>query len=314
MENLLFCLQATLPIFLMMVLGMLLKHVGIISAEFAAKLNQFVFAVPLPLQVFNDLQSQNFDKIWDGRYIIYCFLVTAASIGLAFLLSKPLGRKGTRGEFIQAAYRSSSALIGIAFLQNLYGQSSMAALMIIGSVPLYNIMAVIVLSVYSNEERKLDRALLKQTLLGIVKNPIILGVVFGCLWSFLRLPMPKILHTTLTGIGACATPLGLMAMGAAFQYKKAFASAGPALGAAFMKLIGYAAIFLPLSIALGFRGQQLVTLLVMLGSATTVACYVMARHYGQEGNVTSSTIMLTTLFSAFTLTGWLYVLRLFKVV
>jgi len=60
---------------------------------------------------------------------------------------------------------------------------------------------------------------------------------------------------------------------------------------------------------LGFREEQLVAILVMLGSATTVSCYVMARNMGHEGVLTSSVVMLTTMLSAFTLTGWLYILR-----
>ena len=64
-----------------------------------------------------------------------------------------------------------------------------------------------------------------------------------------------------------------------------------------------------MAIAFGFREEELVAILVMLGSATTVSCYVMARNMGHEGVLTSSTVMLTTLFSAFTLTGWLFLLR-----
>ena len=83
----------------------------------------------------------------------------------------------------------------------------------------------------------------------------------------------------------------------------------PAAVATFMKLIGLAAIFLPIAITLGFRREELVAILVMLGSATTVSCFVMAKNMGHEGVLSSSVVMLTTLFSAFTLTGWLYILK-----
>ena len=76
-----------------------------------------------------------------------------------------------------------------------------------------------------------------------------------------------------------------------------------------MKLVGFVAIFLPIAVMLGFRKEQLVAILIMLGSATTVSCYVMARNMGHEGVLTSSTVMLTTLFSAFSVTGWLYLLK-----
>jgi len=52
----------------------------------------------------------------------------------------------------------------------------------------------------------------------------------------------------------------------------------------------------------------------MLGSATTVSSYVMAKNMGHEGVLTASTVMLTTMFSAFTLTGWLYILKTLGIV
>ena len=83
----------------------------------------------------------------------------------------------------------------------------------------------------------------------------------------------------------------------------------PTLVAVFMKLVGFCVVFLPMAALLGFRNEEMIAILVMLGSATTVSCFVMARNMGHEGVLTSSTVMLTTLFSAFTLTGWLFLLR-----
>ena len=106
-----------------------------------------------------------------------------------------------------------------------------------------------------------------------------------------------------------ATPMGLMAMGATFDLKKASAKAKPAFAATFIKLVGFVAVFLPIAVAFGFRDSELIAILVMLGSATTVSCFVMARNMGHEGVISSTTIMLTTLFSAFTLTLWLYIIK-----
>ena len=311
MENLIFSLNATMPIFLLMVLGYVLKKIGWIDEGFASKLNNFVFKVSLPVLVFEDLATVDFQEAWNGRFVLFCFLATIVSIAIAFLLSLILKKKEERGEFIQATYRSSAAILGLAFIQNIYGTSGMGPLMIIGSVPLYNIFAVIVLSVFSpeNSGKKADTALLKKTAVGIAKNPIIIGIVLGLLWSALGIPMPKILNSTVSKIGATATPLGLIAMGACFDFKKARSSGGAAILASAVKLIGFGLLFVPAAIALGFQNEELVAILVMLCSATTVSCYVMARNMGHEGTLTSAAVMLTTLFAAFTLTGWLYVLR-----
>lgn len=309
MDNLVFSLNATVPIFLMMILGLFFNKIGWMDEEFANKVNKFVFRVPLPVLLFGDLAVVDIKEAWDTKFVIFCFIITLISITIAIGISCLLKDRSIQGEFIQGAYRSSAALLGIAFIQNIYGNSGQAPLMIIGSVPLYNIMAVLVLSIFKPGQSGLDKAVLKRTAKGIVTNPIILGIVAGLLWSALGLKMPHIMQKTVTNIGGVATPMGLMAMGATFDIKKAFAKVKPAAVATFMKLIGLAAIFLPIAITLGFRREELVAILVMLGSATTVSCFVMAKNMGHEGVLSSSVVMLTTLFSAFTLTGWLYILK-----
>lgn len=170
-------------------------------------------------------------------------------------------------------------------------------------------MAVVVLSVFRPGQNGMDRRVIKKTLKGIVTNPIIIGIAAGLLWSALQIPIPHIMEKTVTSIAGVATPMGLMAMGATFDIKKAFAKVKPTAIAALIKLVGFCAIFLPLAVQFGFRQEELVAILVMLGSATTVSSFVMAKNMGHEGVLSSSVVMLTTLFSAFTLTGWLYVLR-----
>lgn len=314
MENLIFSLNATIPIFLMMLLGMLFRKLGWMDEVFAAKMNKFVFLVPLPVLLFEQLATVDFSEVWDIKFILFCFVVTAISITISTLISRLWKDRSIKGEFIQATYRSSAALLGIAFIQNIYGTAGMAPLMIIGSVPLYNIMAVVVLSVFKPGNNSFDKALVKKTLKGIATNPIIIGIVAGFVWSALKLPMPSILHKTVSSIGATATPMGLMSMGATFEMKKATSKMKPTLVAVFMKLVGFCAIFLPMAALLGFRNEELIAILVMLGSATTVSCFVMARNMGHEGTLSSGVIMMTTLLSAFTLTMWLDVLRSFGLV
>ena len=314
MENLIFSLNATIPIFLMMLLGMLFRKLGWMDEVFAAKMNKFVFLVPLPVLLFEQLATVDFSEVWDIKFILFCFVVTAISITISTLISLLWKDRSIKGEFIQATYRSSAALLGIAFIQNIYGTAGMAPLMIIGSVPLYNVMAVVVLSFFKPGNNSFDKALVKKTLKGIVTNPIIIGIVAGFVWSALKLPMPLILHKTVSSIGATATPMGLMSMGATFEMKKATSKMKPTLVAVFMKLVGFCAIFLPMAAMLGFRNEQLIAILVMLGSATTVSSFVMARNMGHEGTLSSGVIMMTTLLSAFTLTMWLDVLRSFGLV
>ena len=315
MENLIFSLNATMPIFLLMVLGYFFQKIGLINEEAAKWMNKFVFKISLPVLVCRDLALQDFKNTWDGKFVLFCFIVTILSIACISAVSILLIKdKGERGEFIQGSYRSSAALLGIAFVNNIYGSAStgIAPLMVLGSVPLYNIFAVIILTVTADEESKLSvdkKTLFKDTFIGIVTNPIILGILIGMCWSLIEIPAPKIVDKLTEQIGALATPLGLMSMGATFDFKKASKNIKPALVASFVKLFLLVAIFMPIAVGMGFVGEQIIAILVMLGSATTISCYIMAKSMGHEGTLSSSIIMITTLGCGFSLTFWLFILK-----
>ncbi len=312
LDHLVFSLNATMPIFLLMVLGFFLRQIKWIDDAFADKFNKFVFRLPLPILVFSQLATTDFVSTWDGGFILFCFCVTFLSILLVTLVSLLLKKEESRGEFIQASYRSSAALLGIAYIQNIYGNATMSALMILGAVPLYNIMAVVVLTITGKKAvSSHNNHTLKRTLKGIITNPIIIGIILGFAWSLLKIPMPAILDKTISNIGATAAPLGLLAMGASVKLSKFKGQLLPSLVAAFFKLIGLCAIFLPLAVHFGFRDQKLVAILVMLGSATTVSSFVMAKSMGHEGTLTSNTVIITTVLSGFSLTFWIFLVRSF---
>lgn len=309
-NNLAFSLNATLPVFIMMIFGWFAKKINLLDDHTTKKLNHFAFRVLLPALLFMDLSTADFKAVWDTKFVIFCISATLISIGIASLFSLFRKNKTERGEIIQAAYRSSAAVLGIAFVKNIYGEATMAALMIVGTVPIYNIAAVTILSVTAaRDSGEGKKALILKTVKNVVTNPIILGIAAGILWSLLEIPQPVILSKSVSYLGNMATPLSLIALGASVKFGEAKEKLPLASCIAFIKLILFCGIFLPLAIHLGFRSEKLIAILVMLGSATTGSCFVMAKNLGHDGTITACTVMLTTLLSAFTLTGWLFLLR-----
>ena len=308
MESLVFSLNSTMPLFLVMLLGWVLRRTGFLPESFVATANKFVFHIALPVQLFHDLATTDLRASFDGRYVLFCAAVTAATILVVWALARLLLRdKSIVGEFVQACYRSSAAILGAAFIQSIYGTTGMSGLMILGSVPLYNIFAVLILTLESPAAA--PGALgekLKKSLRGILTNPILLGIAAGFGWSLLRLPVPAIADKTLASLAGLTSPLALLAIGAGFQGKAALGYLRPTVAATLTKLVVLPALFLPLAVRLGFTDQKLVALLVMLGSITTPASYVMARQMGHKGVLTGSVCVTTTVFSALTLTFWIF--------
>ncbi|MBQ0107510.1 MAG: AEC family transporter, partial [Phascolarctobacterium sp.] len=274
-------------------------------------MNKLVFRVFLPALLFDNLTSQDFAGIWDTEFVVFCFVITIVSIFLAYLISLLFKNKGDRGEIIQASYRSAAATLGIAFMSNIYDNVSMVALMIIGSVPLYNIAAVLILSISSpkRDETQDKKKLLGKSLKGIVTNPIIIGVLAGLIWSVLRLPKPVIAFKAISYLGNVASPLALIVLGASFELSDVSRKKWAILVANVNKLILFAMMFLPIAIYLGFRDEKIVAILIMLGSATTSSSFIMARNMGHDGAISSGSVMTTTFLSSFTLTLWLFILK-----
>lgn len=312
MSNLIYSINATLPIFLLIILGKVLKTTKIINDEFTKTADRYVFRIALPALLFSDLTENNVGSAFDGKYVLFCFSITIFSITVLWgLTEKFMKNEEQKGAFIQGSYRSSAAILGLAFINNMYDSVGMAPLMIIGCVPLYNIFAVIILTLKGDNGGKKPN--MKETFINVMKNPILLSILIALPFALLNLHFPSFVNKAIGSVANTATPLALISIGASFEGKKALKKMKPTLLASFIKLILLAGLFLPLAVFFGYRNQELMALLVMLGSPTTVSSYIMAKNTGNDGILTSSIIVLTTLLSSLTLTLWIFVLKSFGV-
>ena len=311
MENFIFSVNVTIPIFLVMVLGWFLRQIGMLDEHFVTVANRFNFKVTLPFMLFRDISGVDIRAIFDLKYVLFCALASTACFWLIWGGVKLfLKDKSMRGAFVQASFRSSAAVMGLAFIQNIYGSSAMGPLMIVGAVPLYNIYSVIVLTFEGNdaaEGRSTDK--IKKACINILKNPIIIGIFLGMIAALLKIQFPTIIDKSINTVAQMATPLALIVIGAGFEGRKALAKIKPTIAAAMIKLVVQPLIFLPVAAWLGFSGEKMIAILIMLASPTTPSCYIMAKSMKNDDVLTASIIVTTTLLAAFTLTFWIFVLR-----
>lgn len=311
LENFIYSINVTIPIFLVMVLGYFLRRRGMLNENFVNVANKFNFDVTLPFMVFRDIATVDIRSVFDLKYVLFCAIASSVCFWVVWGLAKLFMKdKSLIGAFVQASFRSSAAVMGLAFISNLYGPSAMGPLMIIGAVPLYNIYSVLVLTFEAEDDGTgRDTGKLKEACVNILKNPIIISIVLGLIVSLCKLDFPVLVDNTIDNVAKMATPLALITLGAGFEGREALAKMKPTLWAAFIKLIGQAAIFIPIAIALGFTGEKLIAIMVMLAAPATPSCYIMAKNMKNDGVLTASIIVTTTLLAAFTLTGWIFILR-----
>lgn len=316
MDSFIYSLNATVPIFLLMILGNVLYRRGMLDRHFSDAADRLVFKVCLPCMLFMNLSGTDIRRNFDGTYLGFCFGVTLASIlGIWALARLFLEDRSMVGAFVQGSYRSSAAILGIAFIENIYGSSEMAPLMMLGSVPLYNIFAVVVLTMENDQIRgQAVGEKIRRACIGVLENPIIIGILLGLLASYAQFELPGMLGRAAENLGAVTSPLALVSIGVSFQGRQALAKLRQTGIAAFLKLVGLAAAFLPLAIWLGFRDQKLIAIIIMLASPCTPTAYIMAKNMEGDWSLASSIVVVTTLLSSITLTGWIFLARCFELV
>jgi len=310
LNNFLYSLNATLPVFAVMVLGWFLKRRNFLSDDFIKVANKLTFKVALPCMLFLDIGEMDPAQLLNGRFVLYGAAVSLVSILGIWLMTHVLMRdKRHVGAVVQGAYRSSVAVLGVARITNVYGDAGYAPLMILASVPIYNVFAVIILVLEADGGGKLDAARLRQVAVNVITNPILLGIFAGMPFAFFSIPIPAMVDKGLSMLSNLATPLSLLVIGASFVWGDALKKAKPTVLASLIKLVVLPAIFLPLAIKLGFRNEQLMAILIMLGSPSTPSGYIMAKQMGNDDVLANGIVVLTTLLAAVTITLWIFLLR-----
>jgi len=310
LDNFIFSLNATVPVFLIIFLGWILRQKNILSKDFVSVTNDLVFKILIPIQLFKDISSADINTMVNTKFLLFCFISTVICVFIIWILAIIfIKEKRSIGSFVQGAYRGSAAILGVAFSQNMYGNSGMVPMMIIASVPFYNIMAVTLYTIYGDGDKPKGKQFAKKVLLGIAKNPIIIGIVCGLPFALLDIQFPTMIDKTLSNLAGITAPLALLIVGADFEGSKAIKKLNLSIVAMVIKLIVQPAIMLPIAIFFGFRNQELVAIVIMLAAPTTVSSYIMARSMKNDEVLSCSIVVLTTLFSSITITAIIYILK-----
>ena len=313
MSNFIFSLNAIVPIILTVLLGFFLQKIGFLNDNFNKTADTFVFRCALPVSLFRSIAGMDFYGDFDLRFCLFCFLGTAVMFAGVWAASwLLLKNKGQVGAFAQASARSSASILGVALATNIYGNAGMVPMMIMSAVPFFNVYSVLILS-FSPQVDEQGHLLpgshglraVKNACANVAKNPLA-----GLPFALLRLTVPTMIDGALKSIGNTATPIALLVVGTSLCGSGALKQWKAAAVSSLVKLFLLPAIFLPIAGAMGLRDSQMIAILIMAGSPTTVACYIMAKNMKADGILTANAVLLSTLLSAPSLTFWLYLMRL----
>jgi len=310
MNNFLFAFNAVFPIFFLMAVGFFLRYFKMGSEEFFSKANKISFKVLLPVMLFLNIYDLEPVSNSDYRYILLAILATFVIAGVGMILVPRFVKdKKKIGVMIQSFFRSNFLIFGVPMVRSMFGESELWATTVLLpiSIPIFNVLAVIVLSIYINEDRSVRG--LKKTVIGILKNPLILGTIAAIIVKVSGFKIPPALYSPLDSLGSIASPLALLALGATLKFSTIRQNFKYLLTSCSVRLIAVPALVLPAAIAMGFRGSTIGALLALFASPTAVSSYVMAEASGNDGELAGQIVAVTTTVSLLTMFLWIYFLR-----
>ena len=315
--------NAIVPIVLQILLGYILKEKGFVTKDFIKIGNKLVFNVLLPCMLFINVYSiDKFSSInWD--IVIYCAVIMVAifvlGLGIAAFVTKAPER---RGVILQCTFRSNIAIIGLSLAGALGGDEAVAVAAIISTfmIPVSNILAVISLSVYT-ENGDSNGARIKDMLLNIVKNPLIIGVTVGLaahgirelqnavfgevIFAFNK--QTKFLYTAVNNLKAITTPFSLLVLGAQYEFsavkglmKEIVTGTVCRILLAPLMGIGFAILLSEMGI-LSCGVNEYPALIALFGSPVAVSSAVMAASMGADEQLATQLVVWTSIFSIFTI-------------
>lgn len=304
-SNFVIALEAVLPIFIIMGVGMFIRKQRLVDDYDVRKMNKVVFDVFFPVLMFSNLYGKDISHSLDVRLMVFAVaaVLIVYALTVVFVMKIEKNQK-TRGAMIQAIYRSNFVIMGIPVVENIFGSEylTLPSVLITVIVPIYNVLAVITLEVFRGGKPQAVH-ILKQ----LAKNPLILGALAGVLSVIFDWHFPAVIESTISSMSGVATPMALLTLGAFFDLKSVGKRKKDIAICVVGRLAVIPALALTAAVILGFRDIEFVTLIAIFTSPSAVSSFPMAQEMESDAELAGDAVVFSSMFACFTMFIWIFV-------
>lgn len=299
LESFLAALGAVLPMALLMALGTGARKTGVIDRPTMRNMDKLTFRLFMPVLLFKNIYETDLSQNFDLREILFVTLTLTALLPLALLLPRRLEPNPIKAATIgHAMMRTNYILFGIAVAESIYGEGNIGPVALVGAVavPVTNAFGVVIL-----ETGLFGRTNPGKLALSILKNPMVLATLSALVLMALPFRLPALLWEVVQDVAGVTTTISFISLGVSLDLGEARNNRRPLAVGTVLRTLLVPLLFLPLSVALGFRGQSLCALMVLFAAPTAVASYPMAVAMGADGQLAGQLVCSTTVVSIFTM-------------
>jgi len=313
-DNVIFTANIVAPVFLIIAVGFFAKQRKIINEVFVDVTSKFVFQISLPAFIFLRIVDLDLSQVLELQQISYIYAGTFFTYLLIWAGSSPfIKNPKDKSAFIQGAFRGNYAIIGLALISNLFGNDALgkATIILAFLLPLYNVLAVIVLTIPLKSDEK---SILKSAFWDILLNPLILAVIIGLPFSIFTIRLPQLITSTGNFLADLALPLALVGIGGSLNIENLKKASNLALSSSIIKIVVLPIILTTGAYLLGYRNVDLGIMFIVFAAPTAIASFIMADVMGANSKLAGNIIMITTLGSVFTISIGILILKSFGLI
>lgn len=308
-----FSFAVTGPIFMMVVLGGILKYYGIIGQAFVDQASILVFKISLPILLGMSMIRTDIATVFDPATIANASLSTfLVFILLTLTASIFVKNPRDKGVYVQGAFRGNLAIVGLALCVNLYGDAGIAKASIVMSILslVYNILSIYTLTT-TLTDKKLN---LFSMIISMTKNPLIIGIVLGIMINLLHIPVHPVIMQTGDYLSQLTLPVALLCIGASLSFADMKDTKTVATIAVIAKLIVSPIIITYIAYLSGFSKMDLGIVFLMSSTPTAAASYIMVKAMKGNETLAANIIVMSTVASLFTVSFGLAMLKTFELI
>lgn len=309
-NDFLFSVNAVIPLFILMAVGWFLTRLNVWNSDFLKIANSISFNILIPCNLFCNIYTADFAEVFDPKLLVFVLITVSIVVGVGFLVVPVLSKKRARqGVILQALFRGNFALLGLPLCEALAGAegAQIASVFLAFLIPAFNILATVILSIYSDNKADSTFDILKK----IIKNPLIIGCVLGLIFSFTKpfFTIPNIIYKPLGDLKSVATPFALLVLGGDFKFKSFVDNIKCVISTGLTRTVLIPAIAILFATLLGFRGIHIALIISTFGTPVAVASTAMTYKMNGDYDLACQVVVFTTLCSALTITMFAFITR-----
>jgi hypothetical protein len=297
-EHILIVLNSLFPIITLLVIGGILKKMGLTNATFLRTSDRLIYYFFFPVMLFWKIGGASLDKGIDWNFCLASLATLVAMFVLSTIVIKVL-RIGDfqAGSYSQSCYRFNT-YIGVAVILNSLGTEGVKyfGIMIGFAIPLINLFAVSTLIWFSGQKVGLKEriGILSKSL---VSNPLILGCLAGIFYSELFGVFPVFINNSLSLISMVALPMALVSVGGSLTFSGVKGNLAQSLSAAALKLVALPLLGLLIFHFFNVTGLPFKVGMIFFCLPTSTAIYVLSSQLNSDTVLASAAIVVSTLLS-----------------